>query len=343
MLDFGHLRKGGGGKVFSSCLGMEPSSKQWVVARGCCCPQAFQEVGFVLNADVQKLAAEKFSGVLATQISEDVHNHQKNASVIKGKKKYRRPEKAMGAALARKVLTCKHHYREPCLDVPLPQKSLRLPKSHFVPQKGLLSMKFGDVASTSAKTSWYSPSPANWGQRDSDLELLRVAKQKGFAVLDTSWLGSVIVGHKLLIRKLGEQQWWFPRLHHPDSSVLALPARTGVLPQSSMRWWGPDVVSIKAYAYLCVSDLHEWEAVHYEWRCPAWQRARCQAMSGEPGALLCFSSHGPRPLLQVMACATVWGGEASPLFKLGESVLEPREPGHMTVCFWTKNLQLAKS
>jgi hypothetical protein len=49
-------------------------------------PEAFLELGFAVNSEIVEVAKENYSGILATQLSEDLNNHGKNAKKVKGNK-----------------------------------------------------------------------------------------------------------------------------------------------------------------------------------------------------------------------------------------------------------------
>ena len=90
-------------------------------------------------------------------------------------------------------------------------------------------------------------------------------------------------------------------MHHPDSAVLAWPAQTGLLADSTIRWWLPDTRPLSSPTYLCCTDLRDWEAVRYKWHSPVWQLGAMQSKRVAPQSCMCFSSVDPRPLLHVLA------------------------------------------
>lgn len=95
-------------------------------------PKAFREFGGEYHSDLGGLVSERYVGLTATQIAEDCFNVQKNNKHIRGKRRFRRPEKTMGAVLSRSVLSKRHRYKEAPADVPLKQRSSRLAKKTFI-------------------------------------------------------------------------------------------------------------------------------------------------------------------------------------------------------------------
>ena len=95
---------------------------------------------------------ENYAGITASQMAEDCFNIQKNMT-IKGEKKYRRPEKTMGAVLSRSVLSKVHRWKEVTADTPLTRRSRRLARSKFIPDAKKQTMPLTKVSSTVATTS----------------------------------------------------------------------------------------------------------------------------------------------------------------------------------------------
>lgn len=79
--------------------------------------KAVDEHGFDGHPELVRVATENFTSVAGTQICEDFFSHITNHSVICAKKKYRRPEKAFGAGLARKAVSRIHRFKEVEVDV----------------------------------------------------------------------------------------------------------------------------------------------------------------------------------------------------------------------------------
>eukprot|EP00969_Alexandrium_andersonii_P015193 663717-Alexandrium_andersonii.AAC.1 len=111
----------------------------------------------------------------------------------------------------------------------------------------------------------------------------------------------VVGAHRLLLRKIGSGGWYFARMHHPDSAVLAVPAKRATLPGTQTTYWEVDLDAVQQPSYLAVWDLADWEAVHYQWHCPQWQIDSSARAVGLKPALRAFAAEGPGPLLKVLA------------------------------------------
>jgi hypothetical protein len=238
----------------------------------------------------------------------DCFNFQKNSKHVKGKKKFRRPEKCMGVILARKVLSKQHRYGELEVDSGISSRAIRLPAAAFQQPVNAGSMSMGQVVSTASKPSWYSPSAANYNQQQADLEVLRVAAStNSWDKLSTCWLGCFCQRkHKVLIKLHGTSLWFFAAHHWPDSSVLAWPAVSGLMPgpgaAGSDQYFQPDL-SVKKPVLLTMDSLEEWDAISYQWKSPAWQCARYpDAMDSMEPAVRAFPKPGQGPCY-VMPCS----------------------------------------
>lgn len=243
------------------------------------------------------MASNKIKGITSTQLIEDTFNFQKNSKVIKGKKKFRRPEKAYGVVLARQVLSKVHRYHEPPIDAPLSHRSVRLPGSAFQPvDKPAGDFPIGQIVSTVQKSPWYSPSAANWSQAHADLALLRDVSISGsWASLSTAWLGVLCQRkHKILLRRgSGGSEQWFALHHWSDSAVLVWPALAILLPDSTDICYVPDL-RVHAPCLLPVVELSTWEALSFQWRSPAWQLHHYPALAtgGLEPAIRAFGKTG---------------------------------------------------
>lgn len=192
------------------------------------------------SLELQTLVRQNYHGIIASQLAEDCFNIQKNHKHIKGQKKWKRPEKTMGAVLAREVLGRVHDYRPPPLDIPLNARSQRLSKSTFVVDPYQASMNLSGINGTQSNTSWYSPAGDQWCQRDGDLAALQeCCLQNSWARLGFLWFGQLCKrSHKLLLRKQ-DGSWYFAKCCWVDSVVIGLRAIRGLLPNTQTACWEP--------------------------------------------------------------------------------------------------------
>ena len=117
-------------------------------------------------ADAQEVVRENYTGITASQACEDVFNFQKNHKQVKGKKKYRRPEKCYAVAVGKRVLSEQHRYAEVTADQHGDSRSERLPRTHFYPDAAQQSLPFHKIASYKQSPDFHSPSAEFWCQRD---------------------------------------------------------------------------------------------------------------------------------------------------------------------------------
>ena len=265
-------------------------------------PQAFEDEHFSIQSVLQ-LVRENYEGLTASQACEDSFNHQKNAKVIKGKKKYRRVEKTMAAVLAKKVLSSIHRFKDVPTDMHLEQQSDRLPKDAFYADPLQASFPLHKICSGQSTPDFHSPSAALWCQRDADLVVVRKARlENAWPKMDMLWLGQLCRGsHKLLLLR-PDGQWFFPKYVWPDSAIVAVKATKSKLPGTDIDYWEPS--STCAEEYIVVWDLTFWKAVSYRWRSPSWQAAQAVAVCAMKPAVraFCASENAQEaPLLKVCA------------------------------------------
>lgn len=218
-------------------------------------PKALEDNAWQATAEILELAAENFHGVMASQACEDSFNFMKNSKLVKAKRRFRRPEKCFGVAVAKGVADKVHRYKPVNCDVPVQGRSIKLKRSIFVPEVREASMQFNKICSTGATPAWYSPSAENWTARDADLALLRHCHDKGsFLDASTAWLGELCRGqHQLLIRQQGGA-WLFPLHFWSGSCVLALRAKCGSLPGTTLQFWEPESGE-DAFTLVVVANL----------------------------------------------------------------------------------------
>lgn len=224
--------------------------------------------------EFKHMVRQRSTGIFGSQLAEDLFNYQKNSSVIKGKRKFRRPEKAMGVVIAKEVVSTVHRFQSITVDASLPKQSIRLPKETFQPVESEASFPAGGIVGTSAKPPWYSPGVANYGQRLADLDMLLIASDSGeWDRLTTAWCGQLCSNeHRLLIRPVGRVMGWHFAMHHyTDSSVLAWPALQIEVPNhpNDHFFVFNEQASPKLLLVSCVGD---WEGTVYHWRSPLWQQ-----------------------------------------------------------------------
>ena len=76
------------------------------------CAEAFESVNYQVDPTVQAHILNKFSGMVSSQAAEDSFHRMKNAKLVKGKKRFRRPQKCMASVLATSMLSTVHRFEE---------------------------------------------------------------------------------------------------------------------------------------------------------------------------------------------------------------------------------------
>ena len=75
-----------------------------------------------------QVAASHVTGVTSRQICEDVIGYRKNSPQTSATKRYRRPELSMYMSLKAEVLTVRHRYATPSMELPMERSRSTLPK-----------------------------------------------------------------------------------------------------------------------------------------------------------------------------------------------------------------------
>lgn len=142
--------------------------------------------------DIIRVAKGHFQGCLASQAVEDMFNHAKNSFLVKGKRRFRRPEKSYGAILARKVPSEIHRYTPVGATVPAPRSSV-LDRGAFEANPQACSVDVTGLSSTQQTPPWYTAGLEQISRPISDLELFRAAAETGQhrKVAEQAWLGQL--------------------------------------------------------------------------------------------------------------------------------------------------------
>jgi len=183
---------------------------------------------------IEEVISRHLRGCLATQVVEDEFNFQKNHKVIKGKKKFRRPQKNYAVALEAPLLQQVHRYKTIVPDIPvLGRKTGALNADTFNAQQSKSSMPLGKIEGTTSPAPWWSPKPENYTVPVADLFMLRQCAAAGdMGLLGDAWVGALLdCSHKLAIKFESEScthpgsHWYVPLHHFPGSAVLAWPVQ----------------------------------------------------------------------------------------------------------------------
>lgn len=285
--------------------------------------QAFRSVGFEVDRSVQDHISNKLAGIVSTQAVEDSFHHMKNAKLVRGKRRYRRPEKCMASVLARGVLGRVHKYEEVETTSAREGASERLPREAFVPSLAASSLPFGKIVDVRATPSWPSPGAANIGLKYADLALVQQASAQGdWSLIDRAWQGCIFQPmHKFVFRLSAESpQWYFPAHGWRDSAIIAVPAVSCLLPGTQHLYFEFDL-PLREPTFLAINSVLEVIAVPIMFKSPAWQFAESVGARSLPVKVRAFAqSAEPEPVLRIAAREAFWGADKSTLLSFARLV-----------------------
>ena len=139
----------------------------------------------------------------ASQADEECFRYMKNSKVIKGKRRSRRPEKAMAVVLAKEVLSKVMKYKEVEVDGLLPDRSVKLSKEAFQGLEKNNTLPFHEIVSTKENAPFYNPGAVNWSQPAADLPLIRAAfDERKWHHLQNAWISTFVQAkHRIILWK----------------------------------------------------------------------------------------------------------------------------------------------
>jgi hypothetical protein len=236
--------------------------------------KAFDELGFVVVGigEIEELAANRSSGVIVSQASEYLFNATKNHRLVKGKKRFRRPEKQYAAMLAKGVPERVHRFT-PIKPDTRADKSAALSQDAFVANEDRCSVPVGDIVSSKQTPDFTTCGAENLCRSIVDLQVMRdLERGAGFQRFDACWLGGMCIWeHNLAMRKVGfEDSWVLPLNHWSDSGIYGWPIKREQFAGYEQFYYVPQR-GLRKQHLLSVTNLDEWLAVSFEWRSPAWQ------------------------------------------------------------------------
>lgn len=263
-------------------------------------------------SEVQAVVRGQTTGCLSSQCAEDMFNHSKNSFLVKGKKRFRRPEKAMAAVLARRVPERVHRFVpiEPSEPV---AKTAALSHDAFEASQQACSLAVSSLSGPSQTPAWYSSGPEQVSRIHADIELFRAASltKRYRSVVENCWLGQLVDWtHQIALRRVGaSDDEWFVGLHHwSDSSVLVWPCRRrAFLLNSEEHFFELLCDGVREPTLVAFYELAEWHAATFEYRSPAWQMKHLhQSACTMPSAIRRVEVLAPTTVLEVAARSGWW-------------------------------------
>lgn len=273
----------------------------------------FEEVGYAPHADIRSVV-ERHTEVICTSLPvEEINGTQKVPNASRQGRQFKRPERRMGIALEKKILSERNDYIDVAPAGVTAHGSPALPRDAFEEVAENRSMDFGDITS-SGSPDWHSPQAHHWTAKDSDIFLLRSAKAspEGFNAVERCWIGELADSkHQLLVGRVGPSghTTWYVALHKfPHGGVLCWPVELNVVGKNKeivvLPKYGIDkpevfgIFSLKRERHL---------AAGFAWRSWPWQvRALPEAASWTPGLRMFADSSGVRSLAEVASENARW-------------------------------------
>jgi hypothetical protein len=266
---------------------------------------------------------------MGSQGSEDLFNVAKNSRLVKGKKRFRRPEKSMAAMISRGIVDTVHRYTGVQPDTGA-QSTAALPLTAFKARAQDCTLPVQHLASTKQATTWYTTTPEDTGRVYADLQLYKdMAISKMYHKAGQAWLSQLChFSHNFAMRlKVAPDAWFLPLRNWGDSAVLVWPVLRRPFPGQNEFFWFEPVMDLVEPRLVSLLDLQEWSAVTFAWRSPLWQKINVQvAFDKVPCAIRRVTSESPRGLLEVAAQQGFWRLDLGFLSKLAKHLALDMSP-----------------
>lgn len=104
------------------------------VATGCA------DHGWVMHPDLRRVLEPRLQALVGTQVCEDMLSYQKNHGILRGTRRYRRPQRSHYAILEAPLLDGQHRFESMVPGMPMPLKTCALQSEGFKPTVRCLSM-----------------------------------------------------------------------------------------------------------------------------------------------------------------------------------------------------------
>lgn len=273
--------------------------------------KVFEAQGWQLTPDVRAWLYKRSLRLVSSQLCEDMFNSQKNCKLIKGKRRFMTPHKAMAAVLGKGVADKVHQYTPVPKSCSRSSRDLQIPKEAFLTKESACSMPFKGITGTAQKTAWYSPKADRHAVSAADLQVAKDVCADGelsLGMLRTLYLGAAMKAeHCIIVRHKGTAQWYFALAHCPGSAAILWPAIQGITPAGETEHWVPSDSAVEP-AIMPVSDWGKWEGFSFTWRSPMWQylefpRSRGQ---GKAHAIRAFRACPTYDLQELAARSAFW-------------------------------------
>ena len=224
--------------------------------------------------DIGQVAEEHGTGILATQVVEDVIGHQKNDPAGKALQRCRRPSTSMHRALQDRILDVRHHFQTASMDVPLQAGARTLaPDAHHPAKKYPAGFDFAGVSGKAVTAPWFSPAAPQNGIPTADLFVLRAlyaTELKDQQLLELQWNPLFDVTHHFVFRWKAdkEKQWYAALADWPGSGIVVLPLKLITARGHLYEFFVPQ--PLEQVLIKPVFDFKDIEACEVAWHGPGW-------------------------------------------------------------------------
>jgi hypothetical protein len=272
---------------------------------------------------VLELVAERTRGVITSVPVERVNGMQKNHSQFRGCKKWRRPERAFGIAIASRILQTQHKYNKVKRVVILKRKSIKLHKNAYGKRKQTPTLDVTKVATIAAKASYFSPKPESTGKPAADRYLLKEMDLFPATLAENAFMGccSEALHGVVFSREQGSSSkipWHFGLCHFAGTCCAALAVDLAKVPgYDNFLYVNFDVAETRPHLFA----ITDWElnAHIVQWRSWSWQ---CEYLPNavrdlRPG-IRAFVDSAPKKMVEIAAEAGWWNLNLTTLRELAK-------------------------
>ena len=263
----------------------------------------------------KELMTKVLSGFVGSQIVEDEFAMMKNHGQVRGSKKCRRPQAAMGAALAGKVVSGRHRYDTVQPRAPAVRKTVRLDPSAFGKPLQDASVDLSGFVGTNAKVPWFSPGVDSLGVPAADIHACRFMHDTKVYDPDFS-LGSFVNSrHFIVFRRSAPFRlafdWHIGLFNYNDTAAAAWPVQIACFPVQAA---GPNIAPVLYVKFgECIDPVFlpicDWTGItghHYYWASWGKQSELVPLLSTSCAPAVRMLIDGPEIPLKQLAAERAW-------------------------------------
>lgn len=271
--------------------------------------KAYQEFGdgFTDQEDFRHIVRMRSRSVISSHLAEVFFNHAKNHKLVKAKKKFRKPEKSLAAALSRHIESRVHRYDAVPLEVGTEQGARQLAQDCWHATVDRATLPIQEIVTSTQKAAYFSPGPSECSAPCVDLQLMRDCVQAGnWLPCSTAWLGAICKwSHKLVLKLPGHPGLYMALHHWQNSAALVLPLQQQV-GNASVSKPMFDFVKHDSPMLVSITQLAEVKAVTVSFRSPRWCKQQLHCIPGHERLSMVQNEVEFKPVLEVAAKRAFW-------------------------------------